>query len=424
MSCSGKSSAPSTPGPRRSAEAVSGSVPGARPMPRSIRPGWSASSIPNCSATARAAWLGSITPPEPSADGRRDRGEVREQHRRRRAGDPRHVVVLGDPVPPVAEALDLLHQLDGVAQRVGGRGAAPDGREVEDGEGEGVVIGRFSHPRLQPPRSGIRSRRRPDDRSTGVRSGCRSPARRCRRCSSSRRRRVASDWARSVSGSANQWGSAHCTGWCARSPVISAWSPPDSRCTATCPGVWPGVSSRRISSVTRWSGGDEIGEPGVDHRSHRVVERHRVARVAARGRPVRPFVATEQVAGVRERRDPLPVDQHRVPPHVVEVQVGADHGVDLFTREAWRRRGRSRNGVCRLSASMPGMRRSFPMQVSMMMLPVAHGDAEGVDRQHEVAVVVDEVRVGATTNATRSPRRSRRAAARRAGCAPRSRPPG
>ena len=41
------------------------SVPGARPIPRSMRPGCNASSIPNCSATTSGTWLGSITPPEP-----------------------------------------------------------------------------------------------------------------------------------------------------------------------------------------------------------------------------------------------------------------------------------------------------------------------------------------------------------------------
>jgi hypothetical protein len=35
-------------------------------MPRSTRPGCSASSIPNCSATTSGAWFGSITPPEPT----------------------------------------------------------------------------------------------------------------------------------------------------------------------------------------------------------------------------------------------------------------------------------------------------------------------------------------------------------------------
>ena len=45
---------------------MTGSVPGARPMPRSIRPGWAASSSANCSATTNGAWLGSITPPDPT----------------------------------------------------------------------------------------------------------------------------------------------------------------------------------------------------------------------------------------------------------------------------------------------------------------------------------------------------------------------
>ena len=35
-------------------------------MPRSIRPGCSASSVPNCSATTSGWWLGNITPPEPT----------------------------------------------------------------------------------------------------------------------------------------------------------------------------------------------------------------------------------------------------------------------------------------------------------------------------------------------------------------------
>ncbi len=35
-------------------------------MPRSIRPGCAASSRANCSATTSGAWLGSITPPDPT----------------------------------------------------------------------------------------------------------------------------------------------------------------------------------------------------------------------------------------------------------------------------------------------------------------------------------------------------------------------
>ena len=42
------------------------SEPGARPRPRSIRPGYIAARVPNCSAMVRGAWLGSMTPPAPS----------------------------------------------------------------------------------------------------------------------------------------------------------------------------------------------------------------------------------------------------------------------------------------------------------------------------------------------------------------------
>ena len=62
----GKSSAPSAAGERRSAAAVRWSAPGARPRPRSMRPGCSASSAAICSATTRAGWLGSMMPPEPT----------------------------------------------------------------------------------------------------------------------------------------------------------------------------------------------------------------------------------------------------------------------------------------------------------------------------------------------------------------------
>ena len=67
--CSGNrftASASTPPAPCRSAQLVTGSLPGARPMPRSMRPGWAASSSANCSATTSGAWLGSITPPEPT----------------------------------------------------------------------------------------------------------------------------------------------------------------------------------------------------------------------------------------------------------------------------------------------------------------------------------------------------------------------
>ena len=89
-------------GPWRSAQLVTGSVPGARPMPRSIRPGYAASSRANCSATTSGAWLGSITPPEPTRMRSVGAGDQRDQHRRVGRGHAGHVVVLGHPVAPVA----------------------------------------------------------------------------------------------------------------------------------------------------------------------------------------------------------------------------------------------------------------------------------------------------------------------------------
>ena len=41
------------------------SLPGARPSPRSIRPGCSVSRVPNCSAMVSGEWLGSMMPPAP-----------------------------------------------------------------------------------------------------------------------------------------------------------------------------------------------------------------------------------------------------------------------------------------------------------------------------------------------------------------------
>ena len=51
---------------RRRARVVKGSVPGARPSPRSMRPGWIVARVPNCSATTYGAWFGSMMPPAPT----------------------------------------------------------------------------------------------------------------------------------------------------------------------------------------------------------------------------------------------------------------------------------------------------------------------------------------------------------------------
>ena len=63
------------------------SVPGARPSPRSIRPGYSASSVPNCSAITSGAWFGQHDAARAEPDRRRVRADVGDQDARRRRRD-------------------------------------------------------------------------------------------------------------------------------------------------------------------------------------------------------------------------------------------------------------------------------------------------------------------------------------------------
>ncbi len=151
---------------RRRAAAVAPSVPGARPRPRSIRPGAMASSVPNCSAITSGAWLGSMTPPEPRPDAVGVGGEVGEDHRGRGGGHPGHGVVFGDPVPVEAAGPGEPGELDAGAQRVTCGAAHADGHQVQYGEGDGggAVCGApdlvclVSPPRCGPPVSELSSR--------------------------------------------------------------------------------------------------------------------------------------------------------------------------------------------------------------------------------------------------------------------------
>ena len=59
-------------------------------------------------------------------------GDVADQHRRCRAGDAVHVVMLRDPVALVAEPLRMPGEVEAVAQRLARRRARRDRREVED----------------------------------------------------------------------------------------------------------------------------------------------------------------------------------------------------------------------------------------------------------------------------------------------------
>ena len=62
-----------------------------------MRPGKSASSVPNCSAMTSGAWFGSMMPPAPTRIVDVAAGDVGDHDRGRRARDARHAVVLGQP---------------------------------------------------------------------------------------------------------------------------------------------------------------------------------------------------------------------------------------------------------------------------------------------------------------------------------------
>jgi hypothetical protein len=87
--------------------------------------------------------------------------------------------------------------------------------------------------------------------------------------------------------------------------------------------------------------GDSAGRVGpldqtrVDHWPYRIGEVSTVD--IAVGQPVVVLGSDEQIPGVGEGRNPAPVDQHRVPPDVVGVQVRAHHPVDRLARESGRR---------------------------------------------------------------------------------------
>ena len=136
-------------------------------------------------------------------------------------------------------------------------------------------------------------------------------------------------------------------------------------------------------------GVDQVRGAGLEHRPHRVTEGDRRADVARV--PVLVLDAAEQVAGIGKRRHPLAVDEHRVEPDVVEVQMGTRHHVDIVDRETGRREivqeliAQMRHGIEARDGSVPEARVDDD--------GLAHGlHHQRVDRERQRAVLVDEVR--------------------------------
>ena len=81
---------------------------------------------------------------------------------------------------------------------------------------------------------------------------------------------------------------------------------------------------------------DQVHEPGIDDRLHGVV--HVIEVVVAVGflqhRPVLVLPASEEIAGIRKGGYPLAVDQPCIPTDMIEVQMRAEHEVDVIGSEA------------------------------------------------------------------------------------------
>src|SRR5438105_2124403 len=82
---------------------------------------------------------------------------------------------------------------------------------------------------------------------------------------------------------------------------------------------------------------NEIDEPGLPDRRHRVAEHRRHVLALVLAGPVCEFDAAHQVARVWEGRDPPTLDQHRVPADVIDVEVRANDRVDRLAGIACRR---------------------------------------------------------------------------------------
>src|SRR5215472_14263838 len=73
---------------------------------------------------------------------------------------------------------------------------------------------------------------------------------------------------------------------------------------------------------------DEIDEAGIPDRYYRVHEDRGHVRALELVRPMRVLGTAHQITRLWKGRDPTAVDQHCVPPDMIDVEMGADHRVD------------------------------------------------------------------------------------------------
>src|SRR6516165_8576989 len=79
---------------------------------------------------------------------------------------------------------------------------------------------------------------------------------------------------------------------------------------------------------------DQIDEPGIPDRRHRVGEDGGHGISLALARPMGVLDAAHQIARIGKGRDPPAAEQHRIPPDMIDVEMGADYRVDHLARIA------------------------------------------------------------------------------------------
>src|SRR5229473_1736143 len=79
---------------------------------------------------------------------------------------------------------------------------------------------------------------------------------------------------------------------------------------------------------------DQVGETRVDHGTNRVFDRLHIVRAVVKLRPMVPFALPHYVTRLGKGRHPVAVHEHGVPADVIEMEMGADDGIDRVARES------------------------------------------------------------------------------------------
>ena len=137
-------------------------MPGARPRPRSMRPGKQRLQHLEALRHHQRRVVRQHHAARADAHVRRDRRDLPDHDVGRGAGDVREIVVLGDPVALVAEPVGETRQIERVAQRHRARRGGGDGRQIEDGKRDHAGMFCFG---LCRAHNSMRSRRAPPSTS-------------------------------------------------------------------------------------------------------------------------------------------------------------------------------------------------------------------------------------------------------------------